>query len=159
MNALNKSIALALVALSPLTFAAQKTATMPVTAAVVEACASLTATPLAFGNVGLGQSREVGANITVECAAGVTTAEVGIDDGTNALSGARRMRAGATSNFLPYVIVKTNNTPWGLVGTANSQRLTFTTASPQTVTVVGRLTNVAAPVGSYTDTLTVTLNF
>jgi spore coat protein U-like protein len=156
-----RTIAATVLFIPPITLSAgTQTVPIPVSATIVEACTSLSVSgPLSFGSVGVGQAKDVNVTLTAECAVGTTSASVGINDGLHAAGGVRRMQAGV--NFLPYELLKSVGGVWGDVGTPNAQALTFATTTTANTAVRGRITAAGSnvPVGNYTDTLTVTLNF
>lgn len=87
-------------------YGASTSANLNVTATVVDACSATDAT-LAFGTVNpsVGTALPTAATINVTCTL-LTPFSVGLGNGTNASGGARRMRRGATSDYLTYEIYK-----------------------------------------------------
>lgn len=86
--------------------AAQATANLTVTATVSDACGVADAA-LAFGVVAptTGTVTPITGAINVTCTLG-TAFTVGLGNGLNASSGARRMRKGATTDYLTYEIYR-----------------------------------------------------
>jgi len=138
--------------------AATVTTTMPVSATVVATC-TVGANPMAFGNYsGLAVSQTT--TLTLECTNG-TAYNVGLNAGTG--SGATtttRIMTGGTGS-LDYQIFQnaTHTTNWGdTIGT--DTKLGTGTGTIQTLTVYGQVpAGQFPPVGSYADTITVTVTY
>lgn len=95
---------------------------------------------------------------TVRCTRGVT-AQVGLDNGLW-YSGSRRMRSGATSNYLSYNLY--SDSGYSASWNNSSNRVSYTAASKsaQTMTVYGRIPGAQDPAaGSYTDTVAAIAEF
>ena len=131
--------------------------TMKYTVAVPASCSSLAAGTLAFGNIGSTASAPTSATgtINVTCTAR-SPFTVYMGSGQNALNGTNRMVSG--SNYLKYVLYADSSfsTAWtntnGVAGTG--------TGTSQNLTVYGRIpTQPTPPLGSYTDTVIVTLRY
>jgi len=97
---------------------------------------------------------------TVACTKSAANVWIGMDGGVN-YSGGRRMQVGATGNYLSYELYKeaARTNVWG-----NTQPTgvdyTPTSKAPTTLTVYGRVPqNQDVAVGSYTDTVVMTVNF
>jgi spore coat protein U-like protein len=141
----------------------QQSATLTVSANVTRNCTIMTAA------VSFGAYDPVAANatapldgvgtITVACTKG-STATVGLSTGANAEGTARRM-IGAASAYLNYELYKDSGraTIWG----TDSNALEIGAAPdrhPRAFTVYGRVPQAQdATVGTYTDTVTATVNF
>ncbi|HEY9234788.1 MULTISPECIES: Csu type fimbrial protein [Phenylobacterium] len=148
---------------APLTaLAATTTTTFPVSATVLTAC-SVTALPLAFGAYDPTSTTPLDAEttLTVLCTAG-TSFTVGLNAG--AASGAtvttRAMTKG--TDTLDYALfqeaARTNN--WGNTPASDTPAATTATALPNTLTVYGRVAaEQNVPLGAYSDTITVTVNY
>lgn len=129
--------------------AATASAPIVVTADVQTSC-GITAPNIPFGIYNPGSGNTVNATLTVTCSAGSTGGSVSID-GT---VGGRQMTDGS-GNFLGYEVYSdTGTTPWD-----STSPLTFTGATAS-FTVYGELPagQSVAP-GSYSDTLTATVNY
>ncbi|MGH6617112.1 Csu type fimbrial protein [Sphingomonas sp.] len=155
-------VASAGVLIAPAAQAATTTTTFPVTATVLKACV-VSANPLPFGNYDPTATTPVDATTTLSvlCTVG-TSFTVGLNAGT--ASGAtvttRRMTNGA--NTLSYALyqeaARTNN--WGNTPGTDTPLATTAPILPTTLTVYGRLpASQNVPAGSYTDTITVTVNY
>jgi spore coat protein U-like protein len=95
---------------------------------------------------------------TVRCTRGVT-AQVGLDNGLWH-SGSRRMRLGATTNYLAYDLYSDSgyNTAWD--NTGNRVSYTALNRSAQTMTVYGRVPGAQDPsAGTYNDTVAAIAEF
>jgi spore coat protein U-like protein len=138
--------------------------TLSVTATVSKNC-TITTAPVAFGNYD-----SVAANatapldglgtVTVTCTKG-SPAKVGLNDGSNAQGTTRRMSQAAT-DFLAYELYKdtTHATRWGNTADTALDITAAPSQAPRNFSVYGRVP-AAQPVavGSYTDTVTATVNF
>ena len=151
--------------------AAQQSQTMTVSADITASC-SLATNPLAFGSVtstnttpGLANGRFVQVNAVVTCTSD-SPFNVGIDYGANASGFQRRMSNGATG-FLNYEVYHNNfeGIPYDLVSNFNAggnynSPLTGNSLQPDNVPIYGVLLQQTTPVtGTYTDTLTLTVNY
>jgi spore coat protein U-like protein len=134
------------------------------TSATVTANCTLSTSPLAFGNVDSTSASNVDASggLTITCTNGSAwTASAGVGAGTGASYLNRKMTAGA--NLLSYNIYTSaaRTTVWG-DGTASTATIGGTgTGSAQAVTVYGRVGGGqnTVPVGSYVDTVAVTVTY
>ncbi len=137
---------------------ATTTSTFQVTATVASSC-TVTATSLAFGNYTLAQL-DNSSTITATCTNG-TTYTIGLDAGnfSGATTTTRRM-TGPSAAGLSYSLFSDSGrtTNWG---NATGSWVSGTgTGAAQVLTVYGRIpANQTALIGSYTDTVTVTLTF
>ncbi len=139
------------------------TGNLTVQATVASACTVADAT-LNFGSVdpAAGTAAPVAGSIDVTCTLGTVFA-VGLDDGLNVASGQRRMRLGATSDYLDYEIYQDALEATRFGDTDNSDRVTnvvglgiTANAIPIFGTVAG---SQAAPAGDYEDTVQVTVYY
>jgi spore coat protein U-like protein len=142
--------------------------TFAATATITTACAISAVGTMNFGNLGLSfwttDKAAVSANITYTCSSGLP-ATITLGQGLNPEAGSsdaaplRRMRLGATSNHIGYNLYKDSGdtTVWG--NTAATGVATTGTGSAQTATAYGKATHANVPVGSYSDTLVVTITF
>jgi spore coat protein U-like protein len=153
-----------LLALAGSAQAATKTTTFGVSASVASNCL-VTATNLAFGNYTGVAALTGSSDVGVRCTNGLGyTVKLSAGGGTYAT---RLLASGG--NSLQYNLYKASDysTIWG-DGTSSTGVVTDTgagmaSASTKTHTVYGQLpdnaTNQAAPVGSYADTITVTVEY
>ena len=98
--------------------------------------------------------------VTVACTKGAT-ATIGLGLGSNASGSTRRMTDG-TSNFLTYEVYQdsSRSTAWGNSGADSLSPSAAPSKSTRDFTVYGRIpSNQDVPAGSYTDTVTATVNF
>jgi spore coat protein U-like protein len=158
-------IAAALV-LTPAPASAQtRTTTFQVTASVAANC-TISATTLAFGaydpvDANATAPLDGQGGVTIACTRG-STASIGMDNGSYYSSGRRMSDGQATPSFLTYELFQdaSRATPWG-----NASGSWFTPAvapskAPRTFPVYGRVAaGQDAPAGSYSDTVTATVNF
>ena len=154
---------------APFSAARGSTATSNLTVQLqVNGTCTINAATLDFGSTGLlTVAINATASLSVTCT-NTTPFSVGLDNGAN-FSSTRRMRQGATSNYIGYQLY----TDAGLTNawTTASSSTTCTTAnscilgtgngSAQSVTVYGQVPALGvAPVpGTYTDTVTVTVTY
>jgi spore coat protein U-like protein len=162
-----KKVALIAVAgtalLSGAATAAQVSDNLAVTADITGTCTITSAATLAFGtNTSTGSNIDAQQNISVNCTSGVDYT-IGMNNGANALGLVRRMASGG--NFMTYdVYTAATRLPAesvSAVGTAAPANFIGTgTGGAQTITVFGRVPSQSTPpVGTYTDTLVVTLQY
>lgn len=150
--------------------AATNTGNMTVTATVETAC-TVSSSPMAFGTVVPGATKETTATVTANCTTG-TPYTVDLGNGLNHIttggaSGDQYRRQMAATTFrLPYVIYidAARTTEIGATAVALNNLLTTTVGSGanQDVMIYGRIkadeTNAQEP-GSYADTVVVTIGF
>ena len=140
--------------------------TIPITVTMVVTndCTTITAADISFGSAPLVNSfSTVSQSISVICTKD-STYTVGVDNGTHAAGGVRRMASGG--NFLSYDIYKDSTTNrWGSVG---AERRSSTTSSSVSGDGLTRTYNYTAkvlttqntpPAGNYTDSVIVDLSF
>lgn len=137
------------------------TAACTINAATLDFGASVPGTTLVSTNV------DAATTVSVTCTNG-SPYSIGMDNGAN-FSGSRRMKQGATANFLSYSLYvdsgRTN--AWTTAAssstctTANSCFLGTGSGSAQAVNIYGRVpsTGTAPPTGTYTDTVTMTITY
>lgn len=143
------------------------TVTFPVTANVVSDC-TISATALAFGNydplvANASAALNATNTITLACVKGVTPV-VGLDSGLNTTHASGTTRAMASgANYLSYELYKdaAHTQVWGNSGTGLFTAATTTGTAPFGVTVYGQIppAQTSSPTGSYSDTITATVNF
>lgn len=141
--------------------AATETTTFTVGATVVDSC-SVSATNLAFGSFDplLGTALDATSTIDVTCSSG-DTYDIGLDAGTatGATVTTRKMTSGA--NTLNYALYSDSGrlTNWG--NTVGTDTVSGTgTGAAQTLTVYGRIpAQSTAVIGTYSDTITVTITY
>ncbi len=137
------------------------TATFTVTATVLPTCTVVGGVPLAFGVVTPGTQRDGSVTVSATCTLG-TPYTLALDAGTGsgATVASRRMTSG--SDTLQYTLYQDagRTTLWGDGTGGTSVRSSTGTGLTQSFTVYGRVpSNATAPVGSYTDTITVTATY
>lgn len=147
--------------------AGTNTVTFPVTATVNSNC-SISAVGLAFGNydpLSANASSPLTATNTLQvaCVKGVTPT-VGLDVGQNSThaSGTTRAMAGSTGMWLSYELYKdsAHTQVWGNSGSGLDTLGTASNTTPVAVTVYGQIPGAQmVSVGSYTDTITASVNF
>jgi len=139
------------------------TAQLQVLTTVVKRC-TITTTNVALGNydpitANLTTPLDGAGAITVTCTQG-TVATIGIDNGSNAQSGVRRMAGGAS--FLTYELYKdTGRTQvWGGTGAAQMTLPAAPSTAPRNYPVYGRVPQAQdVGAGAYLDTAIATVNF
>jgi spore coat protein U domain-containing protein, fimbrial subunit CupE1/2/3/6 len=149
--------------------AASATATFNVSATVTATC-TISAASLSFGSYEPALANatvplDVNGSVTVRCTKG-TTATIGLDQGSHAATGSTtttplRQMINDTS-LLRYDLFRTaaGTDVWGDIGTPNVQSYSATNNGSQTLTVFGRIPAAQdVPTGSYSDTVTATINF
>lgn len=140
--------------------AATATATLTVSANVISSC-TVTNGTLAFGAyapTGTGNVDQTG-TFTVSCTKG-TGATVGLGDGNNFLSGARRMNNG--SEFLTYELYQESGhtNVWGNAGGALVTLASAPSNAAQTLTVYGRIPpGQDVSVGNFGDSVQITVTY
>lgn len=150
--------------------AATATSSFTVTASVVASC-TISTTGITFGNydpVVTNATTPVDSNgtVTVACTSGASTT-IGMGQGSNptgsstAAAPLRQMASGAT-NRVRYDIYQdsTHATVWGDVGTAAAETYNSTSKTATTLNIYGRIpSGQDVVVGSYTDSVTATIQF
>lgn len=138
------------------------------TAVVPKSC-QISTSPLNFGTVTtLTSNRDATGSLTILCT-NTTPYSVGINNGSNASGSQRRMRLGATANYISYNLFTdaARTSAWGSSTSATTCTsgagtcvLGIGSGTNQTVTVYGRVPPQGAPpVGTYSDTVIVTVTF
>ena len=144
--------------------AATATATLATSASVGNNC-TITTTPVAFGAydpvvANASANLDGSGTVTVACTKGATST-IGLDLGGNASSGVRRLSNGSGA-FLTYEFYQDSNrsTVWGNSGGAVVSLAAAPSKDGRALTVYGRIpSNQDVPSGSYSDTVTATVNF
>ncbi|WP_296675258.1 spore coat U domain-containing protein [Novosphingobium sp.] len=154
--------AIAAVAATP-ALAASASNQMPVSVNVVNSC-TVSATPMAFGtltSVG-GVNVDTTSNVDLICTIGASY-DVSMDFGTHAAGSQRNLQntTDATKK-IPYGVYRDSarGLSWG--NTSGTDTVVGSSATGlATLTAFGRIPSTATsvPAGSYTDTVTVTVNF
>lgn len=142
--------------------AATQTASLAVSATVNNNCA-ITTTALAFGTYDPITTHATAdldntGTVVIACTKGATTS-IELNLGANAAVSQRRLKSGV--NFLNYEVYQdsTRATVWG-TGTAKLDTGVAPSKAARTYTAYGRVAmNQDVPSGSYTDTVTATVNF
>ena len=154
---------LALMAGASSIHAASTTQNMAVTATVAASC-TFTVTSLAFGSYTLAQLDGI-SNISLTCTNGTAyTIALGAGTGPSASTSARQMTGptvGSTVQYLNYALYNDSgrSTNWG--ATSSSGAVTGTgTGAAVTIPVYGRIpAGQTASIGSYADTIVVTVSY
>lgn len=151
------ALAAALASTTPAAFAATTDTTFQVSITVQNSC-TIGATPLVFPAVtgNIPANHDATATLTVTCNNGAAYA-VGLNDGTN---GTRLMNAGGTQN-VSYELYSdaAHGNRWGALNTTEKVGGIGTNAA-QAMTVFGRIpTGQSVAAGTYTDTVTATIEF
>lgn len=161
-RAISGTVLLGLLAHSAAVQAATATDTMTVSATVQSACV-VAANPLAFGNYNptSGSNTDATTTLSVTCTSG-TSYTVGLSAGTGsgATVSARKMTGGG--NTLNYALYQDSarSTNWGNTPGTDTPASATAGASAATLTVYGRITaGQNVPAGTYTDSVTVTVNY
>ncbi|HTZ54984.1 MAG TPA: spore coat U domain-containing protein [Candidatus Acidoferrum sp.] len=162
-------VLIAALAIAKPAMGASASATMTVTATVIATCT------ITSGNLSFGNYDAVGANATAPlngtaaikatCTQGAA-ATVDIDQGLNASGSGnsmqRRMK-GTGTNYLSYSIYQdsAHSKPWGSKTSGTTVSVTGAGGTtPVTLTAYGSVPSAQnAPVGSYTDSVAVTINY
>ena len=134
--------------------------------AAVEATCTVSTTAVAFGGVNTLSATADVANgaLIVTCTPGTTwAATAGLGNGTGATFALRKMTIAATTNTLSYTLY-TNSTRTIIWGDGVSPNGSFTgtgTGAAQANTIYGRVpgSQGTAAIGSYADTVAVTVTF
>lgn len=132
------------------------------TAAVPNQCQFNAVTDLAFGSVAglISANQDQTSTIGLTCTHR-TAWQLGLNNGQNASGSVRRMRLGASGNYVNYELYRNagRTLRWG--NTLNSDTFAGTgTGSPENATVYGRVPSPqAVAAGSYGDVITVTVTF
>jgi len=140
---------------------AAETTTFDVKLVITESCdiTAAAATDVDFGTeVRSSLQDDATGTLTVNCSSGTPYA-IGLSDGGNALSGQRRMYAGAT-DYVPYELYREagRSSRWGNTGVSDRVAGTGTAAS-QVISVYGRVPSLNFAAGSYADVITATITY
>lgn len=141
---------------TPAAYAATATTTFNVTATVPTSCSVSAGGDLAFGSY-IGTELDATTTVSITCTNGGAYT-VGLDNGLHPLSTQRRISNG--TNYLNYELYSDSGmtAPWGNV--SGSWVSGTGTGSAQVDTVYGKLdSGQALNVGTYTDTVTVTVTY
>jgi spore coat protein U-like protein len=141
--------------------AATTTANLRIQATVPGIC-SVVGNTLDFGQVGISQGgQRPQTNINVTCTLG-TSFQVGIDDGSFAQSGQRRMKNDSSNDFLAYELYKslTGNDRFGDAIVSQRVNGVGQGQTPVVVPVFGQIVEGQNPVvGNYVDNAAITVYF
>ncbi|MBF5004658.1 Csu type fimbrial protein [Diaphorobacter caeni] len=120
---------------------------------------------LDFGSVSsLGSVQNATTTISLACP-GSTTWRMGLNNGINAVGTQRRMKHGSSAAYIPYELYRNSarTLRWGNDTTGGSDTVNgsgATQTNPTVITVYGQVPVQAQPTaGSYSDTVTVTLEY
>jgi spore coat protein U-like protein len=144
--------------------AGSASAALNVSATVANNC-TISTVALAFGaydpvTTNAAANLDSTATVTVACTKGATST-IGMNLGSNASGSTRRMTDGAT-NYLTYELYQDSGrtTVWGNSGTGLFTPAAAPSKAARNFTVYGRVaSNQDVPAGTYTDTITATVNF
>ncbi|MBI2188318.1 MAG: spore coat protein U domain-containing protein [Acidobacteria bacterium] len=144
--------------------AGSATASLAVNATVINNC-TVSTSAVAFGSydpvvANASTNLDSTGSITIACTKGAT-ATIGLSAGSNASGNARRLSDGA-SNYLTYELYKDSSraSMWGNSGADMYSPPAAPNKTPRTFTAYARVTSDQdVPAGSYTDTVTATVNF
>lgn len=164
-------IAITLALVSVPAFAASTNTTFTVSASVVANC-TISATNLAFGNYDpvvanntTGADLYANSTVTVACTKGAPNVWIGLDAGANSASAVGTTRAMNTGvNYLSYELYTVDPNPapgaaWGNTQPTGKSYVPATKAATA-ITVFGRVPKGQdAAIGSYSDTITATINY
>jgi spore coat protein U-like protein len=161
-NLLAASAALAAVMAAPTVMAATATGSFNVQVVIQETCvvASPSSTTLDFGTQTLLNANvDASTTIQVQCTTG-TDYDVSLDNGQNA---SRRMRLGATADYVDYELYTdaARTTVWPTAAGAAPYPYTAN-GSAQNITVYGRIPAQTTPTASataYTDIVAITVTY
>lgn len=136
--------------------------TMDVSATVVEACV-VTATNLAFGSYDptAPSPTDAASSVTVTCTPG-TGFTVGLNVGTTSGATVTSRQMASGSNRLGYGLYQdaARSVNWGNTPGTDTPAAATADLSPSVLTVYGRVpAQQAVAVGSYTDTVTITVSY
>jgi spore coat protein U-like protein len=151
-------------AAAQLSAAGSATATMSVSASVSNNC-TISTTALSFGAYDPIVANDTAnldgtGSVTITCTKG-STPTVGMNTGSNADGSTRRL-ADSSSNFIAYELFSDSqrSTVWGNSGTALFTPATTPSKDARQYTVYGRIAGGQdVPAGSYSDSITATVNF
>ena len=163
------AVALGLVAAPALAGSANNNLTVQST--VIANC-TVSAATLNFGNydplvANAAANLDVSQVLSIRCTKGTAATSIDMDSGLN-FSGTRRMRIGATANYLGYEIYKDGGRTllWGtgavngVVPDASASKNSDLTVGGAALSAYGRVPqNQDVAVGSYADTVKITINF
>jgi len=138
------------------------TANLRIQATVVNSC-SVVGNTLDFGQVNLGQTtgQRPQTNINVTCTKNLPF-QVGINDGSNALAGQRRMKNDSSTDYVSYELYKslTGNDRFGDAVLTQRVDGVGNGTVPVIVPVYGQiLAGQSAPGGNYLDNAVITVYF
>lgn len=136
------------------------TSSIPVSAIILDNC-TVVATPLAFTPPPGGTAAvDSTSTITLACTPN-SSFDVALNAGTNAVSGARNMKLATGADLLPYEIYQdaAHTQIWG--DTGSNKKSGTAPLGAVSYTAYGRIAanRPSVSVGSYTDTVTVTVTF
>jgi spore coat protein U-like protein len=149
-----------LAAITPAANATTTTANMSVQLILASNCVIGSVASMDFGSaISLGTALATTANILVTCTSGTPyTVELSAGGGTGATTAVRKMTSGAnTANYSIYKEVAHTN----VFGTGGTEKVSATgNAAAQTYTAYGLVPiQTTPPIGTYTDTVTVTVTY
>jgi spore coat protein U-like protein len=143
-----------------------QTTTLNVSATVASICQLSAPGNIAFGTVQAGATANASGSVTVTCNKGATVSAT--TTSANAAASQKRMRLGATTDYLDYQVWQPDltalaacaavQTDW--TGALAMTSLWAASGGPRVIPVCATTTpSNALPAGTYTDTLTVSVSF
>ena len=154
MRKITLGLAAVAAAVSAPAFAATTSGTVDVTLNVDNAC-SLTTAAIDFGTVtDFAAARTANSLTTLRCTPNAV-ALVTVNSGNNVTGSQRRLRQGATTNYIDYNVTDAGGTAWPTAG------VSFTgTGADVSLGLRGVVpVQAAKPAGSYADLLTITVTY
>jgi spore coat protein U-like protein len=144
------------------------TTTMPVTLTISASC-TVSAATLDFGNnsiIDIASPIDASANLTVTCTNDAPyniALDAGLHDGSSGIN-SRKLQIGVTSDQISYQLYRDSNHTqvWGFTTSGTPDVLSSTgTGDAQTIPVYGRVagSQTNPKIGTYTDTITVNVNY
>lgn len=151
-------------AVAPPALATTATSSLQVSATVANTC-SISTSAVAFGTydplvANASAPLDQTGSVTITCTKGLD-ATIGLNLGSNASGSTRRMTDGA-SDYLTYELYKDSGRTavWGNSGADLNDPGPAPSKAPRAITIYGRVAGGQdVPAGSYTDTVTATVNF
>lgn len=139
--------------------------TLNVSATVAVVCA-ITTTPVNFGNLNATQFSTASGDVSVTCTSG-TPYTITLDAGLNSLILSQRHMTDALGNLAYYTLTSDVGliNPWGDASPVGASVADTSNGAVQPHTVYGKakaingVTGVVSPAGSYSDTVSVTVNY
>ncbi|KEO60253.1 spore coat U domain-containing protein [Thioclava indica] len=145
---------------SPTLAAETVTAELNVSAEVVDTCVFTSVSPLGFATIDTTKDTtetSIG-SVEIACTSGHTGVSVTLDGGENASGGVRSMISSATDT-VPYKVYTQANHTGEIAIDGNAWSGNLIAAVAQTISVYGMVPKGNYLLGTYADTITVTMNY